>query len=181
MKPTNSMVIAVLCLAPSVFGCRSLTAPPDSDTDSDTDAGPDADTDFDTDSDTDPDTGDDTGDDTDEGTDDDCGIPSGITDWGQPCIHSADPGECAAHTFCVYFLDPPEGASETLGLCTPACCNPEELDTEYCTDVAAGVESCSLLGAEDQWCGIGCEDDEDCPPGLVCLTTSAGDLCYPPA
>ena len=103
------------------------------DIDSDTYTGTDTDTDIETDTDTDI-----GNDDTDESS-----VPAGVTGWGGPCHSNAD---CPDNTECIVLtiIDDPQG------FCAAECCNFGTPDVAYCTDVAGGQESCSLVSGIDE-------------------------------
>ena len=138
------------------------------------DAGTDSDSDTHTDSDTGSDS--DSASDSDSESDDGCGVPSGITDWGGPCHTNAD---CPANTECAIFSE----MDDTQGVCAAECCNFATPDTDYCTDVAAGQESCYIMHESidhgpPYYCIIYCNTQADCPSGTACTDTGGISICY---
>ncbi len=87
-----------------------------------------------------------------------------VSDWGDPC----GPGYpcCPEGTLC---RRPESFSSNQLGYCAPACCDIEQPDAAYCTDIAGGEERCSFFSDEGEaYCAVHCEDDDDCRPGTQC-------------
>ncbi len=145
----------------------------DADTDADTDVDGDTDTDTDSDTDADGDADADADGDTDSHTDE-CGAIPGLMDWGGPCEY----GDCGPDLECLKL--PFEGGSTILGMCSPRCCKYRQADPSYCTDVSTGEEACRHSSGFHH-CLIGCESDDDCIVGTVCLPqTVQFSLCYPP-
>ncbi len=162
-------------LAPLFLLCVFTACDGNGESEDTTDGGSDTDTDSDSDS----DTGSDGDADADADADaDECDAPIGIFGWGAIC----DPNEvapCPPNTYCVNFSSPPAGASAEWGFCSPECCNLNTPDSQYCTDVSPGEESCLLQGSVMNWCAIGCSNDGECPEGTACIESLA--FCYPPA
>ena len=136
------------------------------------------DTDTDSDSDTDSDTGSDSESASDIDTETDwCTAPEGITDWGGPCHTNAD---CPPNTECITL----SGMDDTQGFCSAECCNFSTPDTDYCTDVAAGQESCSIMPGSSYYgppyhCLIICNTQADCPTGTDCVEAGGNmSICY---
>ncbi len=159
-------------VAVMMLGCDHVDGL-DEDVGSDVDTDSDADTDIDTDSETDSDADSDTDSDADSDMDtdtDESSVPVGVTEWGGPCHSNAD---CPANTECLVLttLDDPQG------FCAAECLNFGTPDPAYCTDVAGGQESCSLVSGidgEEVWeppfyCVILCNTPADCPTGTDCM------------
>jgi hypothetical protein len=132
------------------LSCSAGYAPDDTDTGSDLDADVDVDAD----------------------TDADCDPPTGIGEWGGPCMPEAS--NCPAGTYCITV----EELDESLGYCAPLCC---EGDHTYCTDIGSGLEQCLVNNSQtgEWWCVVLCNGDNDCVDGTSCQPVNeTTSICY---
>ncbi len=164
------LIVSAVAISSGCWTQQEIISNVDSDTgtDSDSDTGSDSDSASDTDTESESDTG------------DGCGVPEGVTDWGGPCHTTAD---CPPDTECAIL----NSVDDTQGFCAADCCHFSTLDTDYCTDVAAGLEGCHLLKTqEERWeypppyyCIIYCNTQADCPTGTACVDAGYGTfICY---
>lgn len=100
---------------------------------------------------------------------------SDVEGWGTACEEDED---CPENTECTKIRE------WDYGYCSPQCCEINEEDPSYCTDISEGLEVCnvSISGNPPFACVIYCEDHSQCPHDLVCLSgdSSQANACGPP-
>lgn len=168
-KTVRSMVVMVwIGVALVAWGCDEGASGgnSDTDTDSDTDSDSDSDSDGDADSDSDADA------DTDSDTDSD--LSECPENSGFPCHCDITGEECEDGSICLQMG---EGGSFCSTICsceTGEGCVGSEYGESLCVIADSPTEPTQCN------CGVvGCESNEDCPPGLSCVET--GMSAFPTA
>ena len=163
------LILLALGLAFNIGMLACSSGDDDSDDDSSSDSDSDGDSDSDSDSDADTDA------DTDADSDGDCDYECPVNS-GYPCpceTAEGSPG-CGDGSICGILAE-----TDAYGVCGLACSGAGDAACDVSSLGCAGVGDCVLAVGEDQYCGMQCTTDGDCPSNMIC-DSSLGSLsiCY---